>query len=118
MTKDYKQVRKIYFASEHGHNKSYNAYLKRKYNMTLEQYTTLLKSQNNVCAICKNSEVRKANNGKVMKLSVDHNHITGQNRGVLCNKCNLVLGNSDEDIDRLLKTVEYIKKWNSLAEIK
>ena len=89
MTKDYKQVRKIYFASEHGHNKSYNAYLKRKYNMTLEQYTTLLKSQNNVCAICKNSEVRKANNGKVMKLSVDHNHITGQNRGVLCNKCNL-----------------------------
>lgn len=61
--------------------------LVRQHSMTEEQYNNLLKSQNNVCAICGKPERRKRD-GRVVFLSVDHNHKTGKNRGLLCTSCN------------------------------
>lgn len=45
----------------------------------------MLRHQNNVCAICggRNSD---------RDLAVDHNHITGEVRGLLCTRCNMGLG--------------------------
>ena len=56
--------------------------LKNRYNLSLEDYETLLIKQNEVCAICKESCV----------LHVDHCHTTGKVRGLLCRSCNLGLG--------------------------
>lgn len=57
--------------------------LKRKYGMKLEEYQQRSASQNNSCEIC----------GRIVGiLSVDHNHITGQVRGLVCNGCNIKIG--------------------------
>jgi len=65
--------------------------LKRKYNLTLEQYGELYMKQSGVCAVCFSPETMKYL-GKVRQLCVDHNHDTGKVRGLLCSNCNRGLG--------------------------
>jgi hypothetical protein len=62
-------------------------YLKKTYGITLEQYNKLLVEQNYSCYICQKSitEFKK-------RLAVDHNHKTGEIRGLLCMWCNKALG--------------------------
>lgn len=61
--------------------------LKLSYGLTVEGYDALLGGQNFACAIC----VRPAAaEGK--RLAVDHDHETGQVRGLLCAKCNRGIG--------------------------
>lgn len=64
-----------------------NFRLKTKFGISLEQYNSLLEVQQGKCAICgkHQSEFKRA-------LAVDHNHITGQIRGLLCDRCNIKLG--------------------------
>ena len=52
--------------------------------MTVERYDQMFVNQNGVCALCKT-----APNGR--RLDVDHNHETGEIRGLLCNHCNRML---------------------------
>lgn len=59
------------------------ASLRIKYGITLEQYEELLAKQGNACAICqKPADYFKTN------LAVDHDHMTGEIRGLLCYPCN------------------------------
>lgn len=60
--------------------------LKKLYNITQEQYNEILLCQNNGCAIC-----GIMNNG-IKAFHVDHDHLTGSVRGILCTKCNTALG--------------------------
>lgn len=88
--------------------------LKRDYGITDSDYGKILIDQNGVCAICGNSEVA-ANNQRngVLKLSVDHNHVTNQIRGLLCQRCNTGLGKFLIDecgIDLLNKAIKYVEK--------
>ena len=64
-----------------------NATLKRKYNITLEEYNVMLNNQGNGCAICHKTEKE---NGKM--LAVDHSHETNKNRALLCSSCNILIG--------------------------
>jgi Recombination endonuclease VII len=79
--------------------------LKRKFNMTIEEYNTLLKTQNNQCAIvgCKK---QRSSNGK--RLAVDHCHKTGKIRGLLCNECNTSLGLLRENTEIILGLIHYL----------
>lgn len=61
--------------------------LRREYGITLDQYNLILFYQNNCCAICQTP----ASHFKT-KLAVDHDHITGIIRGLLCMRCNRALG--------------------------
>lgn len=73
-----------------GKNKRWKYELKRKYNLKTSQYYKMLRKQNYKCAICGIDYLRYAkNNKRKIKLSIDHNHITGKIRGLLCQKCNL-----------------------------
>ena len=70
-----------------------NHMLKKKFGLTLGDYNKMLEEQNGVCYICKEPEKRIATfSGFVQRLSVDHDHKTGQIRKILCNSCNLILG--------------------------
>lgn len=92
--------------------KQKNHDLKKKYGITLEEFKQKQIDQNNVCAICGNPEVdidKRLN--KVRELAVDHNHTTGQIRGLLCRGCNQGLGNFQEDTKRLQKAIEYLYKY-------
>lgn len=93
-------------------NKEYNKQrskkylLKKKFNITLEEYTVILENQKHVCIICG----KKNMNGKM--LAVDHNHETLKVRGLLCSKCNIGLGQFNDDIDTLTKAISYLAKHN------
>lgn len=68
-----------------------------------EQYKSLLKEQNGVCAICGKPNVRASRN-----LSIDHCHKTKFVRGLLCTKCNFGLGYFDDNEQLLLKAISYL----------
>jgi len=76
-----------------------------RYGITLEQYNELAVIQNNKCAICgiHQKELSKA-------LHIDHNHNSGKIRGLLCDKCNRLLGYAIENIDTLNAAIEYLIK--------
>jgi len=81
-----------------------------KYGLTLEDYKKMENSQNGCCKICeKEPEFVRRKNGLVKLLVVDHNHETGNIRGLLCASCNVALGNFKDDIRRLEKAIIYLK---------
>ena len=67
-----------------------------RYKMPFGTYATLRKFQEGKCAICRKSR----------KLTVDHNHKTGEVRGLLCNQCNISL--SDAGIEWLNNAKAYL----------
>ena len=77
--------------------------LKSLYGVTPEQYKKLLEEQKGVCAIC-----GKAPNKR--RLYVDHDHVTGRIRGLLCPACNQQLP-LIEDKDRLRASIAYLSKY-------
>ncbi len=83
---------------------SMNIILKNMYNITLEEYNTILRHQNNKCAICDKHEtlIKK-------RLSVDHCHETGIVRGLLCNNCNAAIGLLCEDQDIIINALDYVR---------
>lgn len=54
------------------------------YGLSWEEYLLLLEGQDGVCAICHQPSDRE--------LHVDHDHLTGRVRGLLCGRCNTGLG--------------------------
>lgn len=80
--------------------------LKREYNLNINVYNNLLKSQNNQCGICK----RDLNEIDRKKIHIDHNHKTGQVRGILCFDCNLGLGFLKDDKINLTNAINYLVK--------
>jgi hypothetical protein len=91
---------KVYKHSELGLNKT----LQYNFGISLEEFDRLLTEQNNGCAICGGL------NKNGFRLAVDHNHKTGQIRGLLCNKCNSVLGYI-ENSEFLVSALSYLNTW-------
>jgi Recombination endonuclease VII len=82
--------------------------LKTKYKLSLEDFQNLFEKQNGVCAICKEPETA----GRL--LAIDHNHETGEIRGLLCTNCNLGLGKFKDSPELLRIAQEYVSS-NSLS---
>lgn len=77
------------------------------YGISSADYDRLLKEQNNSCAICHKLPEK-------VKLSVDHNHANGRVRGLLCFRCNTLLGLAFESIQILTNALDYTKKHNEI----
>lgn len=88
-------------------------HLRRTYGMTVEEYDYMLAQQNGVCAVCGNTEVR-ALKGKVMRLVVDHDHTTGEVRGLLCFACNAAIGLMRENAQYMRSAADYISKSSGI----
>lgn len=82
-------------------------YLRRKYGITLEQYNVMLEKQDGVCAICGGITEGK-------HLAVDHDHVTGQLRGLLCDMCNRGIGLLGDSIDRVGAALDYLKMYGGV----
>ena len=84
---------------------------KARFGITPKQYSELFIAQNEVCAICNRPESKKHNkSNRVQMLSVDHCHITGNIRGLLCQDCNIAIGYFRNDPARLQKAIEYLNR--------
>ena len=79
--------------------------LKRKFNLTMDQYEVLFSAQGGVCAICSRPPDVKR------RLAVDHNHMTAVNRGLLCSACNLAVGLLEADPDWAEKAANYLARY-------
>jgi len=93
------------------HSRALNrkSWLKNTYGITPEQYDILLESQSGVCAICGKPETRVLK-GKVCELAVDHDHVTGRVRGLLCVKCNLGIGSFNDSRKLFARAAAYLKR--------
>jgi hypothetical protein len=85
-------------------------YIPSEYGMSIEDYQELFDEQGGVCAICGNPETRQTEE-KFNWLCIDHNHETGEIRGLLCSKCNRSLGLFGDSIDFLYDAVRYLERY-------
>lgn len=83
----------------------------KNYGVTPEQYEQMLAEQGGLCAACGNPETVSSRAGSGPRpLCVDHDHETGAIRGLLCSRCNSALGLLNDDPNRLLMLVDYLKR--------
>ena len=83
----------------HPLDQKHNILIKR-YNISLTLYNELLEKQNHCCNLC---GLHTSNFKR--KFAVDHDHRTGKIRSLLCNNCNIGLGNFKEDSRLLWKAI-------------
>jgi hypothetical protein len=79
--------------------------LKKWYGITLADYNQMFEEQNGFCIICgvHQSEVNKT-------FCVDHDHETGEVRGLLCDQCNKGLGHFKDNQSFLQKAIDYLRR--------
>ena len=88
----------------------YERRLLKTYNLTQAEYDAKLAEQNGVCAICG----EQCKSGRT--LAVDHCHVTGEVRGLLCANCNRAIGWLQDDQTLLRAALEYIVKWDDILK--
>ena len=78
----------------------------KKYGLTAEEYRIMLDKTDGACYICGAVPKTKANH-------IDHNHVTGKVRGILCLTCNRFLigkmGDRINAVELFLAAAEYIR---------
>ena len=88
------------YCTEH-RDRRRNTRLKERYGITLDDYDRLFSRQKGVCAICDNA----VEGG----LCVDHCHKTGRVRGLLCDRCNRLLGSAGDNVSILRSAIRYLE---------
>jgi hypothetical protein len=85
------------------------------FGMTLEEYEALYEKQKGLCAICgRPQRPVRIHSRPVTRLSVDHDHETGENRGLLCTDCNPALGGFQDSPDILRQALAYLASWGKV----
>ena len=82
----------------HGSTRDYH--LMRRYGLTSADVDRMVEAQGGLCAICQEREPKH----------VDHDHVTGAARGVLCSCCNQALGNARDRPDLLRAAIDYLER--------
>jgi len=90
-----------------------NAHYKRTYGISLLEYEEMFKKQCGLCACCGKPESQVYyRTGKVRRLSLDHDHVSGENRALLCSMCNFfLLPSVEHKPDLLEKAKTYLEKY-------
>jgi hypothetical protein len=84
----------------------YSAHIQKAYGITYDFYLALYEAQGGACYICRKKPGKK-------RLAVDHNHETGEVRGLLCPGsdygCNTMLGYIRDNVDTARRMVAYLE---------
>lgn len=82
-------------------------YQYKRYNITKEDYENMMEEQNGKCLICgrKFDKIYFPQN-----THIDHDHRTGKVRGLLCNNCNVILGNAFDNSLILINAIKYLQE--------
>ena len=82
-----------------------NGRLFRNYGITLDEFDIMYKNQNGKCHLCQDEIIGR-------EVKVDHCHMTGKVRKLLCHQCNTSLGLLKEDPELFYRAAEYLKEYN------
>lgn len=82
-----------------------DAWLRKNYGISLAEKEATLAEQGGGCAICHTDAP-----GGAGKWHMDHDHVTGVPRGVLCHKCNIGIGMLGDSIERLHAAILYLSR--------
>ena len=82
----------------YGSSRSYH--LKARYGITAADYDAMLEAQGGLCAVCRERPAQH----------VDHDHVFGNVRGLLCSCCNQGLGNFRDDLAHVQAAVDYLER--------
>lgn len=74
------------------------------YGIGAVEYAAILEAQGGACFICQRAT------GATKRLAVDHDHLTGAVRGILCGPCNRLLGHLRDDVDAARRVVSYLER--------
>jgi hypothetical protein len=72
----------------------------REYGLTPQAYQELVDGQDGLCAVCRERPSEH----------VDHDHLTGAVRGVLCFPCNAALGQLKDRVDLMRNAIDYLER--------
>lgn len=78
-----------------------------KNSLTIEDFRRMETDQNGRCAICKSADPK---NSSSKRLFIDHDHVTGKVRGLLCHMCNAGLGSFGDDAIRMRAAIGYLSR--------
>ncbi len=97
-----------YLAGDPVERRRYMKYYHRKralkqYGVPGVTYEKLLATQRGCCALCRQKPGKR-------DLYIDHDHVTGLYRGLLCYKCNTAIGLLHDDPDLVQKAANYLRK--------
>lgn len=87
-------------------------FLRWRYGITIDDWDAMLEHQGGVCAICK--ELPRDGRDS---LDVDHDHVSGYVRGLLCGPCNRAIGAFGDDSHRLIRAAYYLIAASHEAEM-
>jgi hypothetical protein len=83
----------------------------KKYGVSQGEFDVMYKHHQARCAICLTPEVELPT-----RLYIDHDHVTGVPRGLLCAACNTLLGTAQDSVTLLQRCIDYLSKpyWNDV----
>ncbi len=84
-----------------------NRYILKRFGLSPEEYQLLLEKQDGRCAICDRTP-EEVDDGRM--LAVDHDHETGEIRGLLCRPCNTGIGQLGDNPARIKRALDYLEK--------
>lgn len=84
--------------------------LRCRFGIDMDFYEEMLEFQGGACAICGGDD-----QVKTASLGVDHDHATGEVRGLLCRSCNSAIGQLGDDYGRIIRAAEYIAEPTTKA---
>jgi DNA-directed RNA polymerase subunit RPC12/RpoP len=82
------------------HEKIKRNHLWSRYGIRLEQYEAMVVAQDGRCAICGSA---------LEQLHVDHDHETGEIRGLLCSNCNVAISQLGDDVETMESAIAYLE---------
>ncbi len=90
--------REIYRRANH------RVHLRRRFGISVAEFDKLTALSDGKCEICRRPESR------ARRLSLDHDHLTGELRGFLCSGCNLIIGRAKDNPQLLESAARYLRE--------
>lgn len=88
----------------------FNRHLLKNYGLTREQYDAMIVAQGGKCAICDEVPVPRTGQKNFRIFDVDHCHATNRVRGLLCHRCNVMLGQARDRPEVLQAAILYLSR--------
>jgi len=105
-----KIVKKKYYDENKEYFVEYD--LQNKYGLSIEQKNSMALKQNNECYLC-HITLEEHFERYNKSFAVDHDHITGQIRKLLCSSCNTAIGSMKDDSSLLRRAADYIDHFKA-----